>query len=546
MVLWTRRQAIAATGLTAAIPLLSACTDEGAPSDGGTGSDDPAQQDPTPTPIDPESIVETRTLVTQLGEIEIGIHPVVRSGEYCVLTLDVAALRLPEDEDSADLDRFKGDATLAGGAVYPEDWAAVRLVDIGGEKVRLAATGEAHEVAGRSSWSRAGAPEGGLRRQLVFAAPDGEIEEIGLLMPGWFLPSIPVVDGDVPEVTAEDQDDEILDAEAMLTVVTEAPVLLLEGYSRQLDGGVEVLESTEKIEIRLAGDVLFDSSSYEIDARADAVLAAAAASISGYEGGVVDVVGHTDDVGEESENQVLSENRAQAVAEDLRARVDTTVYELRTAGRGESEPLVPNDSDPNRQQNRRVTLTLTSQKSSQVEVSTAGEMPPFDDGVLHDGTEANGPEGFERTLVEGSRYRISCPSARRVDGMIEVTALAERLDGGDYGSYGSWVDLGTGVHSYRGHGTGHSSTFAGFAPRLLVGATATYPLDYLLGESREGEAEEWRIASDGTASDHCLVGETLRFVALYRDLPGLEDLVLEQPFVLGTTPFRLTGIPIES
>lgn len=46
-------------------------------------------------------------------------------------------------------------------------------------------------------------------------------------------------------------------------------------------------------------------------------------------------------------------------------------------------------------------------------------------------------------------------------------------------------------------------------------------------------------------SEDCLVGETVRFVALYRDLPGLDTIVVEQPFVLGTTPFRLTGIPIQ-
>lgn len=541
MAAWTRRQAITAAGAAAAIPLLSSCTDEDSSDGQAAGPDEPAQ----PTPVDPESVVETRSLVTHLGEIEIGVHPVVRAGDLCVLTLDIAVLRLPEGEDRVDLYRFKGDATIAGVTVQPEDWAGVRLVDTGGETVRIAATVEKHEVAGRSSQPRAGVAEGGLRRQLVFAAPDEETEQIGLLMPGWFLPAIPVVDGDVPEMTAEDEDDEMLGSEAMLAEVTEAPVLLLEGYSRQLDGGVEVLESTEKIEIRLAGDILFDSSSYELDTQADAVLAAAAASISGYEGGVVDVVGHTDDVGEEADNQVLSERRAQAVAEDLDARIDTSVHELRTAGRGESEPLVENTSDANRQTNRRVTLTLTSQRTSQVEAPTEGEMPAFDDGVLHDGTEANGPEGFDRTQLEGSAYHISCPSARRVDGMLEVTVLVERLEGGDYGSYGSRVELGTGVHSYRGHGNGYSSNFAGFAPRLLVGATATYPLDYLLGESREGEADEWRIASDDSASDHCLIGETLRFVALYRDLPGIDTLVVEQPFVLGTAPFRLTGIPVE-
>ena len=354
-----------------------------------------------------------------------------------------------------------------------------------------------------------------------------------------------MIDGDVPEVTAADADEEPPGTEEMLAAVTDYPELVLEGYSRQLEGGLEVLESEEKIEIRLAGDVLFDSSSYELDARADAVLAAAAQSITDYAGGVVEIVGHTDDVGSEADNQVLSVNRAEAVAEDLSTRIDTSVYELRTAGRGESEPLVVNESDVNRQRNRRVTLTLTSAKSSGTTVSTAGEMPPFDPGNLDAGTEANGPEGFTRTLVEGSSYHISCPVVRRHEGLLEVTVLAERLEGGSYGSYGSAVSVNSAWQSYRGDDTGHSSEFAGFAPRLLVGATATYPLDYLIGTSSGGEEQEWRTASDSIAADDCLVGETVRFVALYRDMPGLDTIVVEQPTGVGSAPFRLTDIPIE-
>ncbi|MDN5899648.1 MAG: hypothetical protein L0H74_06220, partial [Brachybacterium sp.] len=298
---WTRRQVISTLGMAAAIPLLGSCTDDPVGPDASPAPDGTAgPASPTPTPIDPESVVETRSLVTSLGEIEIAVHPIIRAGDHCVLTLDLETIRLPDGEDSMLLSRFQGDATLAGGALYPEDWAGVRLVDTGGGQVRLAATAEDREVAGRSTWPRsvfAQVYEGRLRRQLIFAAPEEGTEQIGLLLPGWFVPRVPVVEGEIPEVAAGDEDEELPDAEAMLAEVTEAPVLLLEGYSRQLDGGVEVLESEEKIEIRLAGDVLFDSSSYELDARADEVLAAAAQSITGYAGGVVEIVGHTDDVG---------------------------------------------------------------------------------------------------------------------------------------------------------------------------------------------------------------------------------------------------------
>ena len=56
---------------------------------------------------------------------------------------------------------------------------------------------------------------------------------------------------------------------------------------------------------------------------------------------------------------------------------------------------------------------------------------------------------------------------------------------------------------------------------------------------------EWRNASDPSGRDGAAVGDTLRFVALYRDLPGAETLDIEQPYELGAVPFRFTDIPIE-
>ena len=70
-------------------------------------------------------------------------------------------------------------------------------------------------------------------------------------------------------------------------------------------------------------------------------------------------------------------------------------------------------------------------------------------------------------------------------------------------------------------------------------------MDYRLGDSAIEGASEWRNASDTSAGDFASGGETLRFVALYRDVPGATSITLEQPFVLGTSPWRLTDIPVE-
>jgi outer membrane protein OmpA-like peptidoglycan-associated protein len=69
------------------------------------------------------------------------------------------------------------------------------------------------------------------------------------------------------------------------------------------------------------------------------------------------VVGHTDDLGPDDENLVLSQQRAEAVKTRL---VELEVEESRLNARGEGEqfPLVPNDSPANRELNRRIEFKL--------------------------------------------------------------------------------------------------------------------------------------------------------------------------------------------
>ena len=71
----------------------------------------------------------------------------------------------------------------------------------------------------------------------------------------------------------------------------------------------------------------------------------------------IEVSGHTCDLGDATYNQGLSERRAQAVRDYL---VDNGIdaNRLVVRGYGEDNPKVPNTSDANRQQNRRVELVV--------------------------------------------------------------------------------------------------------------------------------------------------------------------------------------------
>lgn len=71
------------------------------------------------------------------------------------------------------------------------------------------------------------------------------------------------------------------------------------------------------------------------------------------------IIGHTDDVASDEYNQRLSEGRSKSVkAEMIRRGIDANRIE--TIGRGESDPIVPNDSGNHRQMNRRVEIELLS------------------------------------------------------------------------------------------------------------------------------------------------------------------------------------------
>ena len=69
------------------------------------------------------------------------------------------------------------------------------------------------------------------------------------------------------------------------------------------------------------------------------------------------IVGHTDDIGSDRSNQILSEGRCKEVRQAMIERgIDGNRMEIK--GRGEREPIVPNDSDEHRQMNRRVEIVL--------------------------------------------------------------------------------------------------------------------------------------------------------------------------------------------
>ena len=71
----------------------------------------------------------------------------------------------------------------------------------------------------------------------------------------------------------------------------------------------------------------------------------------------IEIVGHTDDVGSGRFNQRLSTLRAQAIY-DILFELGADPDRMEFLGKGENEPLVPNDTEENRAENRRVEIVF--------------------------------------------------------------------------------------------------------------------------------------------------------------------------------------------
>jgi outer membrane protein OmpA-like peptidoglycan-associated protein len=72
----------------------------------------------------------------------------------------------------------------------------------------------------------------------------------------------------------------------------------------------------------------------------------------------LEIQGHTDDKGTEDYNLKLSQNRADAVKNYLISK-GVVADKITSKGFGETKPIVANDSDANREKNRRVEFKIT-------------------------------------------------------------------------------------------------------------------------------------------------------------------------------------------
>jgi len=113
----------------------------------------------------------------------------------------------------------------------------------------------------------------------------------------------------------------------------------------------------EGLQVTFESGLLFDYDSDVLREAARKNLATLATSLEKYPNTDLMIVGHTDATGPDSYNMSLSERRAAAASSYL-ATQGVSRARLRSTGRGEAEPIVSNDSEADRQKNRRVEVAI--------------------------------------------------------------------------------------------------------------------------------------------------------------------------------------------
>jgi OmpA-OmpF porin, OOP family len=136
---------------------------------------------------------------------------------------------------------------------------------------------------------------------------------------------------------------------------TEDKATLL-GNLRIAAGGRELYDALQTDGKVTTQGILFDTGSDRIRPESTPTLKEIADMLTRYGDLRLRIEGHTDNVGDPSTNQQLSERRAEAVRQYLVTSEGVDAMRLTAVGKGQTEPAADNDSPEGRQNNRRVVL----------------------------------------------------------------------------------------------------------------------------------------------------------------------------------------------
>ena len=123
------------------------------------------------------------------------------------------------------------------------------------------------------------------------------------------------------------------------------------------DSGISIEREGDKINLIMPGNITFATNSSNINPNFTSVLNSVALVLEEYNKTLVVVSGHTDSQGSTQYNQLLSENRANSVANYLLGQKIMN-ERIEKVGFGEGQPIANNKTAEGRDLNRRVEISL--------------------------------------------------------------------------------------------------------------------------------------------------------------------------------------------
>ncbi|HEV2149415.1 MAG TPA: OmpA family protein [Longimicrobiaceae bacterium] len=153
---------------------------------------------------------------------------------------------------------------------------------------------------------------------------------------------------------------------------------------RQMDKQAEEIEENvegarverigEGIAVTFESGILFPFDSDRLYPAGQANLRKLADILKRNQGSEVLVVGHTDSTGDDNYNMGLSERRARAAANYLISQ-GVSPSRIRTAGRGETEPIASNATAAGQAQNRRVEVAIFASEAHREQILRESRQP---------------------------------------------------------------------------------------------------------------------------------------------------------------------------
>lgn len=136
----------------------------------------------------------------------------------------------------------------------------------------------------------------------------------------------------------------------------------LASWGAQFDeAGVSVTTTDTEVRLVLSDLVTFASGSESLSSEGERIVANLGRQLAESGEFSVRIVGHTDNVGGEDQNQSLSERRASSAAAII-IRSGMKPSDVVTIGRGSLDPVAPNLTEEGRRSNRRVEITLAPKR----------------------------------------------------------------------------------------------------------------------------------------------------------------------------------------